>query len=72
MPWVQPEKKERKKEREEITGVPVVFQHLMSLTSIHEDAGSILGTSLRGLRIRHYGELWCRSRLGSHVAVTVV
>ena len=44
----------------------------MNLTNILEDAGSI-PASLRGLRIRHCRELWCRAqtRLGSDVALAV-
>ena len=50
--------------------VPVVAQQVKNPTSIHEDAGLILG-SLSGLRIRRCRELWCRSQmqLGSCVAV---
>ena len=35
-------------------------QRLMNLTRNHEVSGSIPGLS--GLRIWHYGELWCRSQ----------
>ena len=39
MPQVQPKKEGRKEER----GVPIVALWLISLTSIHEDVGSIPG-----------------------------
>ena len=55
-------------------GVPVVVQWLVNPASIYEDAGSIPGLVLRGLRIRHGHELWCRSQtwLGSPIAVALV
>jgi len=56
--------------KELCAGVPVVAQWVMNLTSIHEDMVQSL-VSLRGLRIWHCHELWCRSqtRLRSCVAV---
>ena len=59
-------------EKEIKRGVPVAAPEVTNLNSIHEDMGSILAL-LRGLRIRHCHELWCRSQtwLGSHVAVAV-
>ena len=59
--------KQNKKDR-----VPVMAQYLTNPTSIHEDAGLILG-SHSGLRIQHCCELWCRLQtwLGFCVAVAV-
>ena len=53
------------------TGVLIMAQQVMNLTSIHEDSGSL--ASLRGLRISCDHELWCRlqMQLGSCVAVPV-
>ena len=48
-------------------------QHVMNLTRILEDVGSI-PSPLSGLRIRHWHKLWRRSQMqpGSGVSVAAV
>ena len=55
-----------------LSGVPVVAQHVAELVSMRTRVGSL--ALLSGLGIQPRGELWCRlqMKLGSHVAVAVV
>ena len=66
MPWVQQEKKKKKK------GVPVVVQWLTNPTRNDEVAGSIPGLA-QWVGNPRYRELWCRlqTQLRSRIAVAV-